>query len=411
MVRWLPGLGFAMALLIATRLWKQFWVMPLTLLACTTSFFGVLWMAQIPLDQARAAGWLLGPFPQSHQLWQPLTLEVVSQVHWSAIAHQTGSVLTVMFVSLLSLLLSNSSIELVVGRDLDLSSELKAVGIANLASGVCGGMVGNQALPSTLLVHDIGATYRLTGLIAVLPSVAVLALGSSFLSYLPKAVLGSLILYLGLSLLWQWLYHAYFKLPLSDYLTVWITLIVIDAVGFLQGIAVGFVITVVLFMARYSQVDVAKQVFSGDSSRSNVERSPAEEVLLAQKGSQIYALELQGYLFFGTANYLLNKVRDRALTSPGSQTSDGFESDDSDSDIEGCRESLRYVVIDFRQVSGLDSSAVLTFNKILKLARKHAFIVVLTNLLPEGATMCRWQRSKPTDGCWGHFPRAISGIP
>jgi SulP family sulfate permease len=401
MVRWLPGLGFAMALLIATRLWKQFWVMPLTLLACTTSFFGVLWMAQIPLDQARAAGWLLGPFPQSHQLWQPLTLEVVSQVHWSAIAHQTGSVLTVMFVSLLSLLLSNSSIELVVGRDLDLSSELKAVGIANLASGVCGGMAGNQALPSTLLVHDIGATYRLTGLIAVLPSVAVLALGSSFLSYLPKAVLGSLILYLGLSLLWQWLYQAYFKLPLSDYLTVWITLIVIDAVGFLQGIAVGFVITVVLFMARYSQVDVAKQVFSGDSSRSNVERSPAEEVLLAQKGSQIYALELQGYLFFGTANYLLNKVRDRALTYPGSQTSDGFESDGFESDIEGCRELLRYVVIDFRQVSGLDSSAVLTFNKILKLARKHAFIVVLTNLLPEfEAALIRGQGLNPdSDRC------------
>jgi SulP family sulfate permease len=212
-------------------------------------------------------------------------------------------------------LLSNSSIELVVGRDLNLSSELKAVGMANLASGLGGGMAGNQALPSTLLVHDIGANYRLTGLIAVVPSVAVLALGASFLSYLPKAVLGSVLLYLGLSLLWQWLYQAYFQAApqrLPDRVD---HLILIDAVGFLQGIAVGFVITVVLFMVRYSQVDVAKQVFSGATSRSNVERSPAEEALLAQKGSQIYALELQGFLFFGTANYLLNKVRDRTLAA------------------------------------------------------------------------------------------------
>ncbi|MGB3491303.1 MAG: SulP family inorganic anion transporter [Elainellaceae cyanobacterium] len=378
--RWLLGAGFAIALLTATRLWKQFWVMPATLLICAASFFAVLWAADISIDQARTAGWLLGPFPDSRQLWQPLTTTQISQVHWMAIAHQSGSILTVVFVSLLSLLLSNSSIELVVGRDLNLSSEMKAVGLANLASGFGGGMVGNQALPSTLLVYDIGANYRLTGLVAVLPSVVVLALGSSFLSYLPKAVLGSLILYLGLSLLWQWLYKSYFKLPLSDYLTVWVTLIVIDAVGFLQGIVVGFVVTVILFMYRYSQVDVAKQVFSGVSSRSNASRSAAEKALLNQKGSQIYALELQGFLFFGTANYLLNNVRDRAVAAHSSQASATTESPP----MEPLRmEPLRYVVIDFRQVSGLDSSAVLTFNKILKLARKYDFTLVLTNLLPE----------------------------
>ncbi len=372
--QWLLGTGFAIALLTATQMWKQFWVMPATLLICAVGFFVVLWGADISIEQARTAGWLLGPFPDGEQLWQPITGAQLSQVNWMAIAHQSASILTVVFISLLSLLLSNSSIELVVGRDLNLSSEMKAVGLANLASGFGGGMVGNQALPSTLLVHEIGANYRLTGLISALPSVAVLALGSSFLSYLPKAVLGSLILYLGLSLLWQWLYQAYFKLPLSDYITVWITLIVIDMVGFLQGIVVGFVITVILFMYRYSQVNVAKQFFSGVGSHSNVKRSPAEENLLHQKGSQIYALELQGFLFFGTANYLLNNVRDRAVATDSVQ--DGEEANES-------VEPLRYVVIDFRQVSGLDSSAVLTFNKILKLARKYDFTLVLTNLLPE----------------------------
>ena len=139
LTRWLPGLGFAIALLLATRLWQQFWVMPLTLLVCGASFFAFLGLADIPLAQAREAGWLLGPFPESRQLWQPLTPAMVPHIHWAAIAHQTGSVLTVMFVSLLSLLLSNSSIELVVGRDLNLSREMKAVGWANLASGLSGG--------------------------------------------------------------------------------------------------------------------------------------------------------------------------------------------------------------------------------------------------------------------------------
>lgn len=382
--RWLSGLGFAIALLVATRLWKQFWVMPATLLGCTASFFIVLWGTHRSLAEAREAGWLLGPFPSGSQLWHPLTVDIVTQVHWPTVAHQTGSILTVVFVGLLSLLLSNSGIELVVGRDLELNSELKAVGIANLASGLGGGMVGNQALPSTLLVHDIGASHRLTGLIAVLPSLAVLGLGSAFLSYLPKAVLGSLILYLGLTLLWQWLYQAYFKLPLQDYLTVWITVILIDTVGFLQGIVVGFVITVVLFMYHYSQVDVAKQVLSGDHSRSNVQRGPEQAGVLGQQGGQIYALELQGFLFFGTANYLLSKVRDRALRPL--QSADVSADGEQPPQQSSVSVPLRYVVIDFRQVSGLDSSAVLTFNKILKLAQTHDFTLVLTNLLPAFAT-------------------------
>ncbi|MEB3230411.1 MAG: SulP family inorganic anion transporter [Leptolyngbyaceae bacterium] len=381
--RWLPGFGFAIAILVATKIWKPFWVLPTVLLACTISFFGLLRVSHISIDAARDLGWLLGPFPEGDGLWQPITPALFSQVHWWAIAHNLDSLLTVTLVSALSLLLSNSSIELSVGRDLDLSSEMKSVGIANITAGLLGGMVGSQAFPSTLLVHNIGASYRLTGLIAMVPSIAALAFGSKFLSYLPKAVLGSLILYLGLSLLWKWLYESYGKLPLSDYLTVWATLVVINGFGFLQGIAVGFVITVILFMYRYSQVDVAKQVFSGRTSRSNVGRTAAQDAILQTQGDQIYVLELQGFLFFGTANYLLTKARDRATTElPQLQLK---ESDQQPAQIvdQTVNLPLRYLIIDFRQVIGLDSSAVLTFNRILRLADQCQFTLVLTNLLPE----------------------------
>lgn len=364
---WLPGVGFTAILLVTTKLWKQFWVLPTVLLGCAALFFGGLLAAHISLDAARAAGWLLGPFPDGRQLWQPISPDLLRQAHWAAIAYRAGDIVTVAFVSLLSLLLSNGGIELVVGQDLNLNEELQAVGVANLASGLGGGMVGSQALPSTLLVNEIGANYRLTGFIAVIPAVAVLVLGSAFLSYLPKAVLGSLVLYLGASLLWQWLYKAFFKLPLGDYLTVWLTLAVVKGVGFPQGIAAGFVLTVVLFMYHYSQVDVVKQVSSGASSHSNVERNLEEMAVLHDQGDQIHILELQGFLFFGTANYLLSRVRDRAQGA--SETAEAPQ-----------EMPVKYVVIDFRQVSGLDSSAVLAFSKILRLAHRHDFTVVLTNL-------------------------------
>ncbi|MEM1368682.1 MAG: SulP family inorganic anion transporter [Cyanobacteria bacterium P01_H01_bin.15] len=369
---WVPGFAFGLILLGITRKFKQSWVLSVTLLGCAAVFYWGLWLTGTSLTSAREMGLLLGPFPESSSgLWQPLTPDIFSKVHWLALAHQTSSMITIALVCLLSILLSNSSIELVAGQDLNLSRELKAVGISNVLSGLGGGMVGTQAMPSTLLVYDMGAPQYWTGVFSALPAFVVLALGSTFLSYLPQAVLGCLILYLGLLLLQKWIYEAYFTLPFADYLSIWVTLVVIDRVGFLQGMIVGFLLNALLFMYQYSQVDIAKQVVSGSRIHSNVGRDEAQMNWLAEQGEQIYVLELQGFLFFGTANYLLNKVRDRALST--------FESKENTP----AQLPLRYVLIDFRQVTGLDSSAVLTFSKILKLARRHKFHLVLTNLNPE----------------------------
>jgi len=39
--------------------------------------------------------------------------------------------------------------------------------------------------------------------------------------------------------------------------------------------------------------------------------------------------------------------------------------------------ALRYMVLDFRQVSGLDASAVLSFSKMKQLAQSKNFVLVL----------------------------------
>ncbi|MEA5421557.1 SulP family inorganic anion transporter, partial [Spirulina sp. CCNP1310] len=356
---WSVGLLFTAILLGLSERFKHYLVMPGTLLALIVLFYGWLWVNEIPIETARGAGWLLGPFPAGG-LWQPVGLGALGGVDWGAIAPQTGSMITVALVSLLSLVLSNSGIELVVGRDLNLNTELRSMGLASLIAGFGSGMVGNQALPSTLLVHNIGGHSRLTGAIAALPCLAVLALGSGFLAYFPKPVLGSLLLYLGLTLLYKWLIQSWAILPTMDYLTVVAMVVAINLFGFLQGIAVGFILSVLLFMYHYSHVDVAKEVLSGATTRSNVERSGAELAQLKAQGDRIFILELQGFLFFGTANYLLKQVKQRL----------------------GDGEPLQFIVLDFRQVTGVDASAVLSCRKIRTLAQQQQITLVFTNLAP-----------------------------
>ncbi|ASC71589.1 sulfate permease [Halomicronema hongdechloris C2206] len=358
---WGCALAFALGLMLLSWRYQHFLVMPAALLASIGVFYAALWVVQVSPTEARQAGWLLGPFPEGG-LWHPLTLSSLSQVQWPAVLDHWGLVGSVAVVSLLSLMLSNSGIELVVGRDLDLDTELESVGMANLASGITTGMAGNQALPSTLLVYKINACNRLSGIVCAIVCFVVLQLGASFLAYFPKPVLGALLLYLGLSLLIQWIYRAWFKLSWRDYAIVIIMLVAINALGFLQGVVLGFVLAVILFMVDYSYLDVAKQVTSGATTFSNVRRSPRQRQWLQDRGEQIFILELRGYVFFGTANYVLDQVRQR------------LEAED--------KPAPSWIVISFGQVDGLDASGVLSFMKILKIARQRQLTVVYTGLTP-----------------------------
>ncbi|MEM8640545.1 MAG: SulP family inorganic anion transporter [Cyanobacteria bacterium P01_G01_bin.54] len=403
LLHWGVGAGFTVILLTVAGRYKHYLVMPGTLIALVGVFYLSLWGAGLSPTAARTAGWLLGPFPAGG-LWEPLHWQTFTHVQGSVVLGQVGGMVSVALVSLLSLILSNSGIELAVGQDLALNTEMRSLGLANLLSGLGGGMVGSQALPSTLLVREIGGHSRLTGIMSALPALAVLLLGSEFLAYLPKPILGCLLLYLGLSLLRKWLYQSCFKLPLLDYLTIVVIVITINVWGFLNGILVGFVMAVLLFMYNYSQIDVAKDVLSGATTRSNREYSAAQRLLLQEQGDRILILELQGFLFFGTANYLLNQVKQRTenhstpLTKGerGDEQTLNYRSKDNTLTpltkgergdeqplIKGGTQPLRFVILDFRQVTGLDSSAVLSCNKILKIARQHELTLVFTNLSAE----------------------------
>jgi len=362
LIHWGAAFVIGLIILFISSRYHHYLVMPGTLLGLMVIFYVVLWTSGMSLTEAREQGWLLETFA-SGGLWKPLTVSDFSAIQWPAILSHWGLIVSLMLVSLLSLVLSNSGIELVVGRDISLNRELESVGIANVASGLGTGMTGNQALPSTLLVDKIGANSRLSGIFSGIFCFFVLILGSSFISLFPKPILGGLILYLGLALLLEWVYKAWFKLNFSDYLIVIATLIVINAVGFLEGIAVGFIMSVISFMFNYSQLNVVKHSSSIVTTRSNIHRTEPEREILNKNGEKVYILELQGYVFFGTADYLLQQVRDRVET------------------IE--ENPLNYILIDFREVEGLDASGVLTFIKLLKIARQQKLTLVYTNLLPK----------------------------
>jgi SulP family sulfate permease len=356
--KWLPGMAFALILLMLVRRWQHFLLIPLALSAGLALFYVVAVAAGSSVSELKAEGWLLGPFPGTG-FWEPWAVEGLERADWSAILDQTPNMATVVLVGAVALLLNTSGIELAVDRELDLNRELRASGGANVAAGLGGGMVGFPALSLTVLAHRSGAG-RLVGITAGLVCALVLALGGSFLSLFPRIVIGGLLLFLGFAFLVEWIYDAWSKLPRADYAVVVLILVVIGVFGFLPGVAVGLVVAVALFVIDYSRTEVVKHAFTGGSYRSRVDRNPRQLDVLRAHGDEVFILELQGFLFFGTANSLFERIRDRAL---------------------GVGESpLSFVVLDFRRVTGLDSSAVLAFIKVHRLAEGQGFTLLVTGL-------------------------------
>jgi len=158
-----------------------------------------------------------------------------------------------------------------------------------------------------LLAHRLGAKSRLVNLISAAICGLALFFGASLISYFPKPVLGGMLLYLGLSFLVDWLIDARRSLPLLDYLLVWVILFIIASVGFLEGIAAGIFIAAILFVISYSRLNVVKSTLDGSIYHSKVDRPKIHRDMLHEHGSEIFIMSLQGFIFFGTVQNVLER--------------------------------------------------------------------------------------------------------
>ena len=358
LVRWLPGLIFAIGMLLISRRFDHFLLMPALVLGAIVLFYVAVGLFGFSTSELSGQGWLLGPFPEE-RLWLPFSLADLAHVKWSVIWGQAANIATILIVSVVALLLNASGLELTTKQDVELNRELQAAGVGNFLVGLTAGIVGFQQLGLSTLNHKLGATSRLTGLVEAGLCGLALFLGASFLPFFPKVVVGGLLLFLGLSFLFEWVYQTWFKFPKIDYFIIILILVVIATVGFLEGVAVGIGAAVIMFVVNYSWINVVKHELSGVTFRSRVNRSSRQRRILQRQGHQLYILRLQGFIFFGTASNLLNQVRQR-LRKP---------------DLP----AVRFVLLDFCEVTGLDSTAMLSFAKMKQLAESQDIILIITS--------------------------------
>lgn len=201
--------------------------------------------------------------------------------------------------------------------------ELVAQGLANVASAAVGGLPASPALPASLGLVRQRPRQRHIVFAYALAMLAVLVVMPRLLGLLPLAAVGGVLIYLGALMisptLWQtprelWRLHGP-RRPhrvtdtrrsrhlVADLLATLAVALAALLLGLGHAVLIGASVAVLLFV-RSNMRDVVRHSASGDLRRSLRTRTTEVAEVLKREGGRIALLELEGALFFGTADAL-----------------------------------------------------------------------------------------------------------
>jgi SulP family sulfate permease len=210
----------------------------------------------------------------------------------------------------------------------DANRELVAQGLANVASAAVGGLPASPALPASLGLVRQRPAQRHIVLAYALAMLAVLMLAPRVLGVLPVAAVGGVLLYLGALMisatLWQtprelWRLHGWRNAAhvtdtrrsrhlAADLVATLAVALAALLLGLGHAVLIGASAAVLLFV-RSNMRDVVRHAWSGDTRRSLRTRPTHVAEALRREGRRIALLELEGALFFGTADALRGRLR------------------------------------------------------------------------------------------------------
>jgi sulfate permease, SulP family len=239
---------------------------------------------------------------------------------------------------------------------------LMRLGVGNVLSACFGGIMSGINIGPSLANRAFGAKTSFS----VLINAAILLLMSSILfpvvSYIPRVVLSATIMVIAVQHVDPWSIDLVRRirtsalrqrgLMLLDLLVVAVVAVLSVTINIALAVFLGIVIAIALFVVRMSRSNIRRR-YNCDKIHSRKARTPEEVALLEKRGGDILVLELQGVLFFGSAEMLSDDI-ERASAA-----------------------GMRTIILDLRRVTEIDATGVRILTDIqASLARKNQHLAL-----------------------------------
>ncbi len=350
------GALFAISIPILGRFVPAYLALPLAffgfLIVLDGSLFGLV------RDESVRRAWFL-PSLGELSLWLPINAMLREHVDWGVIAQSGAEIGSFCGVMAIALLLDVTSLEVARQKTADLDQEFRSNGLANLLAAVFGGFGGSLSMNACILLDELGATTRWAGAIVGIVCAIILFSGVDVGSVVPKAILGGMLAYLGVMIIVE-LWEAPAKSSWMEWALTGVMTLVIINFSYFMGVVLGVIGACLMFALSYSRIGVIRRHLTRYDFSSNVERSPEQSRLLREEGKRVHVFWLSGFIFFGSSNGLFERIK-RV--------------------IEGQQDKpVGYVVLDFGQVPGLDTSAVLSLVKLRNYCEEQGVTLAFSGL-------------------------------
>jgi MFS superfamily sulfate permease-like transporter len=284
------------------------------------------------------------------------------RAHWASFLGAAGSLA---LIASLDTLLCAKTAEGMTGVRMPPSPQLLRVGAGNVVAGLVGAIPSGINLGSTSALYRAGGRSGLAPLIcAGIVLAATLGLGP-LIALIPRVAIAGVLAVVALQLVDRAplerlarLFRErdqHWRLPALDLFVVGLVAAVTIALDLVWAVSVGVGVAILLFLYRLSR-SIVRRTYRGDAVRSKRMLEPRLTEFLAEAGRRIVVFELEGPLFFGTAEKLARQI---------------------ETDV---RNDATFVILDLRRVNELDSTGAAILVQLARRLRAAGTHLLLSHL-------------------------------
>ncbi|MBK7766290.1 MAG: SLC26A/SulP transporter family protein [Sulfuritalea sp.] len=249
--------------------------------------------------------------------------------------------------------------------------ELLFQGLANVLSACAGGTISLARLARCSSNVHAGARTRWSALVYALIAAGVLS-AVEMIAYLPLSVMGGLLVAVSWTMVDEWsrrlprqLLQGHGLTPnqhrtlLGNYLVMLSVVVTAVVANLIVAVAVGVIGAMLLFVRRNSG-SVIRRELHGNHYHSLRQRSISRMRELEREGWRIVLLELDGPLFFGTADKLSREIERLAAKA-------------------------EYLILDFRRITDIDATGARILQQAAREGSAKRCQLLFASINPDGA--------------------------
>ncbi|MGN1281057.1 MAG: SulP family inorganic anion transporter [Succinivibrio sp.] len=281
-------------------------------------------------------------------VWPEFSLEQIREL--------VPSAFTIAFLAGIEALLSAVVADGLIGHKHSLNQELVGQGVANIASGIFGGIPATGAIARTATNIKAGGRTPVAGIFHAIFLLVFLYTAMDILAYIPMTALAAVLFMVswGMSDLKHFIQIA--KISPSDRTILFLTFLLTVMVDLTVAIGVGVTFASLLFMRHMARsVEVRRQNHRSEYESQDGDTVADDDIEIPD---DVIVLQINGPLFYGFAAEFCDKLK-------------------------SLEQMPRILILRMRFMPYLDASGENSIEDIIKICREHKTYVIFSAVRPQ----------------------------